>query len=144
MLRICTKTSTPAWRASWWAFSVSKRNFWSTLEPPDRVPEYWNFDFPSYLIGSCSYCTARANKVATSCSELLSNHRRKSSKKHVFHAIFDPRGANLELFFEGFPMSYDKTERLNRNRINFYIGLCGVTFFLIQIVVEICRFENHL
>ena len=59
----------------------------------------------------------------------LSNHRRKSSKKHVFHAIFDPRGATLELFFEGFPMSYDKTELLNRKRIDFYIGLCGVTLF---------------
>ena len=115
----------PAWRA----FSVSKRNFWSTLEPPDSVPEYWNFDFSSDLIGSCSYCTARANKVATSCSEPLSNHRWKSSKKHVFHAIFDPRGATLELFFDGFPMSNVKTELLNRKRINFYIGLCGVTFF---------------
>ena len=76
-----------------------------------------------------SYCAGRTNKVATSCSKPLSNHRQKSSKKHVFHAIFDPRGATLELFFEGFPMSNDKTERLNRKRIIFYIGLCGVTFF---------------
>ena len=59
------------------------------------------------------------------CQTIVENHQ----KKHVFHAIFDPRGATLELFFEGFPMSFDKTERLNRKRINFYIGLCGVTFF---------------
>ena len=125
MLQICTKTSPPGLTSIFRAetqFLIHS----GTFKPCPRV---LNLLFSEDLIGSCSYCAGRANKVATSCSKPLSNHRQKSSKKHGFHAIFDPQRATLELFFERFPMSNDKTERLNRKRIDFYIGLCGVTFF---------------